>query len=221
MELRSLEEFDRAFFARYQAAQHGGNPYDLPARAPADGPVSASKQTPVQRACAIFSWVIIAVLAIAIMASVAHLPFRAQMLSVQTGSMQPDYPIGSLLWVFPTKFEKIDVGDDVTYNTGGENITHRVIAIDRENRTLTTQGIHNSEVKETVSYSAVVGVVRFHINKLGGVMDKLNGETGIYIKATIVLAFFLLAIGAYLLSKAGSSPSPRHDNQTSSSSVSL
>jgi len=114
----------------------------------------------------------------------------------------------------PTKFEKIKLGDDVAYKLdAGMNATHRVMDIDRENRTLVTQGIHDSEFPETVQYDRVVGVVRFHINRLGGVIDKLNGETGIYIKIMIVLAGLLLAVGSYLLSKASSGQSGAHQKR--------
>jgi len=210
MEFRSLEEFEREFFARYSPAQRGaGDPFLREAAPPPAGEVSGTQNsTPVQMMCAVFSWVIIAVLAVGILTIVAPLPFGVKMLNVQSGSMEPELPVSSLLWIVPTKFEKIKLGDDVTYKiNSGTNVTHRVIDIDRENRTLVAQGIHASEFADLVRYDQVVGVVRFHMKQLGGVMDKLNGDTGIYIKIMIVLAVLLMAVGSYLLSKAGSGQS--------------
>ena len=212
MEFRSLEEFEREFFARYGPAQRGAGPYDPFLRAAAPSPAGevseTRKPTPVQTMCAVFSWAIIAVLVVGTLAILLPMPFGVKMLSVQSGSMEPELPVSSLLWIVPAKFEKIKLGDDVTYKlASGTNVTHRVMDIDRENRILVTQGIHDSAVQEAIQYDQVVGVVRFHIKKLGGVMDKLNGDTGIYIKIMIVLAVLLLAVGSYLLSKAGSGQS--------------
>ena len=207
MEFRSLEEFDREFFARTGPAQRGASPYDpfLREAAPSpEGEVSEThRPTPVQTMCAVFSWVIIALLAAAIIVIVLPLPFGVQTLNVQSGSMEPELPVSALLWIVPAKFEKIKLGDDVTYKLdSGTNVTHRVMDIDRANRTLVTQGIHDSQFSETIQYDQVVGVVRFHMKRLGGVMDKLNGSTGIYIKVMIVLAALLLAFGLNYLSKA-------------------
>ncbi|MDR2686513.1 MAG: signal peptidase I, partial [Oscillospiraceae bacterium] len=148
MEFRSLEEFEREFFARYGAAQRGANPYGpfLGEAAPSPaGEAAKTRPTPLQTACAVFSWVIIAVLAAATLAVFLPMTFGAKMLSVQSGSMEPEIPVGSLVLVVPTKFEKIEVGNDVTYklNPGevpGTNVTHRVMDIDRENSALVTQG---------------------------------------------------------------------------------
>lgn len=206
MEFRSLEEFDREFFARYGASQRHGVPYDpflreaappLPAQ-----PEEARESGPLQIMYTVVSYAIIALLAMAILGFVAPLPFGVKLLNVQSGSMQPEYNINTLLWVVPTKFEKIKVGNDVTYRLeSGQLTTHRVIEIDRENRRLTTQGIHNSEFAEIIGYEQVRGVVRFHVHAIGGAMEKLSGEQGIYITIMIILAILLVWGASYFLSK--------------------
>ncbi|MCL2494670.1 MAG: signal peptidase I [Oscillospiraceae bacterium] len=199
MELRSLEEFDREFFAKYDS-----DPFLL--EAACSMPTQAPRPTPLQIACRVASNAVIAVLIAGILAMAVPLLFRIQMLSVLSGSMEPDYPVGSLVWVVPTKFDKIKVSDDVTYElypgqTPGQKVTHRVIEIDRENKMLVTQGIHDSELTEKVLYDHLVGVVRFSVKGMGNVMDQLNGPSGFYIKAMIILAMSLLALGLYYLSK--------------------
>jgi len=218
MEFRSLEEFDRAFFARYGTA--GDAAYGAPggtlgmrpathdpflwdaAPPPAGGAASPQKPGPLQIVNSVVSYAIIALLALAIIGFVAPLPFGVKLLNVRSGSMQPYYNVNTLVWVVPTKYEKIKVGDDVTYKLPiGALSTHRVIGLDRASRTLTVQGTHNSVSSETIEYEQVQGVVRFHIHGVGGMMDTLNGESGIYIKVMLFLAVALIWGASYFLSK--------------------
>ena len=208
MEFRSLEEFDREFFARY-GAQRGADHHDpfLREAAPPLTKEPTEESGPLQILYAVMSYVIIALLVVAILGFIAPLPFGVKLLNVTSGSMQPDYPPGALLWVVPTKFAKIKVGDDVTYKLDpgqvpGTNVTHRVIEIDREKSTLLTQGIHDSAGTETVQSNQVVGVVRFHVHGLGNVMHTVNeSEAGIYIKIVFVFAVVLLWGGFLFMSR--------------------
>ena len=208
MEFRSLEEFDREFFARY-GAQRGAGDQDpfLREAAPPPAEEPAGESGPLQVLYAVFSYVVIALLVVGIVVFIAPLPFGVRLLNVTSGSMRPDYPPNALLWVVPTKFEKINVGDDVTYKLDpgqvpGTNVTHRVIKIDRENGTLLAQGIHDSAGIETVRYEQVVGVVRFHVHGLGRVMYTINeSEAGVYIKIAFVFTVVLLWGGFFFLSK--------------------
>ena len=218
MEFRSLEEFDRAFLAKYGAAGNiygaaengafsGAPPavYDPFLREAAPSPEEASgpkESNPLQLVSSVVSYVVIALLALGIIAFVAPLPFGVKLLNVTSGSMQPDYPVNSLLWVVPTKYEKIRVGNDVAYKLPtGQNSTHRVISIDRENNMLTVQGIHNSKFPEDILYSQVQGVVRFHVHGIGNLLERFNGRQGIYLTAAIILGILLLWLGAFLVSK--------------------
>jgi len=226
MEFSSLEEFDRAFFAAYATQNargatgynYGAAPsaaYDPFLREAAPPRMAEPGRTqesgPLQILHAVVSYAIIALLEVAIIAFVAPLPFGVKLLNVETGSMQPDLPIGALIWVVPTKFEKISVGDDVTYKPPiGPYVTHRVIEIERENHALILQGIHDSVLAERVAYDQVQGVVRFHIHRIGPAMEKLSGEQGIYITIILILGIALLWGGSYLLSKMKARQSGKH-----------
>lgn len=235
MEFRSLEEFDRAFFAAYGTGDGYGegdgmrtNPYDpflqgaaSPPGAKPNAKKKKQKQTPLQIVHAVISYIIIAFLVVAIVGFIAPLPFGVKMLNVQSGSMTPKYNVGTLVWVFPTAFDKIKVGNDVTYQLPtGVYSTHRVIEIDSTQQILTVQGIHASEFSEKINYGQVVGVVRFSIKGLGSVMDVLNGESGIYIKILIVLAVALLWGASFVMSKmksggfGGGNNNPNKQKQT-------
>ena len=46
---------------------------------------------------------------------------------VSSGSMEPTLPVGSLVIVTPCEKEELQLGDIVTMNAGGINLTHRVV----------------------------------------------------------------------------------------------
>ena len=211
MEFRSLEEFDRAFFARYApGGAHGGEQpvaYDPFLRGaappPAEEPAEPERPGPLQTFNAVVSCAIIALLAIGLLGFAVPLAFGVKLLNVTRDSMQPDYPVNSLLWVAPTKYEKISIGDDVTYLLpSGASPTLRVTDVNREELTLTVQGINDGgRDEELIQYSQVMGVVRFHIHGLGRPLAALNGESGALITIAVVLGIALLWGGTFFLSK--------------------
>ena len=79
----------------------------------------------------VLAWV--AILAIAAVLAVAVLVPRlagATPYAVLTGSMQPDYPPGTLVVAEPVPFDEIVIGDVITYQLQSgepEVVTHRVI----------------------------------------------------------------------------------------------
>ena len=193
MEFLSLEAFDQAFFARYGGEQREGTTETLwAANVPATSgpPEVAGRMAMLQKAYSIASVAIMVLLAAVIVAFVAPLPFGVKMLNVQSGSMASVYPIDTLVWIVPTKFEKIKVYDDITYviNNGNTFVTHRVQEIDTENQIFTTKGTDNSAFSEQVPFKDVQGVVRFHMKGMGKTMETLNSREGVYIKVLIVLA---------------------------------
>jgi signal peptidase I len=67
---------------------------------------------------------------------------------VETPSMGTAAPVGTLLWVAPTPFESIHVGEIITFHppiSPGETYSHRVVAINTDG-TLSTKGDINGAV---------------------------------------------------------------------------
>ena len=87
----------------------------------------------------------VAVIAATIPLTVPKL-FGAQIFSVLTGSMEPVYPVGSVIYVQEVLPEEVAVGDAITYLLGegaGYVMTHRVIGVLDAEQALVMQGDAN------------------------------------------------------------------------------
>lgn len=124
---------------------------------------------------------------------------------VETGSMEPELPVGSMIVAAPKEYKEIEVGDDITFvrNEALKVVTHRVVEKDDFNQTLTTQGIANNTKDRPVSYDNVLGVVQLCIPYFGYPAIWLDSLAGKVISITVIVA--LLAI-SLLLDKAKQAP---------------
>ena len=115
---------------------------------------------------------------------------------IESGSMSPLYPKNSLVVVYPAEFEDIETGDVISYvlNEEGTIVTHRVVAIDEDNQSFTTQGDANSTADtNAVAYVNVVGTVRFSLPGVGRVVLFIqeNKTAAIIIAVAILVVSFL------------------------------
>lgn len=103
--------------------------------------------------------------------------------TVISGSMEPAYRVGDLLYVKKVDVNTISVGDPITFVLN-ENLvvaTHRVVRIDAENQHFYTKGDANgTEDGEPVHFNNVIGVPQFRIPKLGYVSDFIQNPPGVY-----------------------------------------
>lgn len=79
---------------------------------------------------------------------------------VLSGSMEPTYHVGSVIYYKATPFEQINVGDPITFvgAEGGAMVTHRVIEKDESARAFGTEGDANDgRDPGMVPYTNVVG----------------------------------------------------------------
>ena len=121
--------------------------------------------------------------------------FGISPLIVLSGSMEPEYPIGSLLYVNQHNLDDIKIGDAITFYIDESTlVTHRVVGIDESSCTYITKGDAN-EVHDgsPVSFADVLGVPIMNIPKLGGVADWLSHKSGkiIYVTAIIVVTILM------------------------------
>lgn len=121
-----------------------------------------------------------------------------QCFTVISGSMEPKYSVGDLIYVKKVDANTIQVGDDITFILNEDLVvaTHRVVRIDAENQRLYTKGLANEiEDSDPVHFNNVIGVPKFSIPKLGYVSDFVQNPPGMYITIGVgiilILAVFL------------------------------
>ncbi len=78
---------------------------------------------------------------------------------VLSGSMEPTYHVGSIIYYKQAAFEDIGVGDAITYRAGEDSlVTHRVTQKMEISREFVTRGdANNTEDPNPVAYDQVVG----------------------------------------------------------------
>lgn len=124
--------------------------------------------------------------------------FGIKPMVVLSGSMEPAYPVGSLLYVNENHTNPIQVGNVITFYLDEKTlVTHRVMAIDQVNKTYTTKGDANQVVDASpVAFSNVLGKPVVDIPKLGFFADKLSSKQGRILYVTgIIFVVMLMWLG--------------------------
>lgn len=102
--------------------------------------------------------------------------------NIQTGSMEPKFPVGSMIYVKSTPLEDLKVGDIVTFRTspeGGWIVTHRISQIDKETAVIVTKGDANNTEDGSILYSSIIGrAANFAIPFLGGMVTQYQSGNG-------------------------------------------
>lgn len=114
---------------------------------------------------------------------------------VLSGSMEPAYPTGALIYVRRCDAADVRVGDAITFvcNEELELATHRVVAIDAGRRQFTTQGDANETPDGTpVLFENLVGRPVFAIPYLGYVSQWIAHPPGLYLTVALAAALALL-----------------------------
>jgi signal peptidase len=126
-------------------------------------------------------------------------------LTVLTGSMTPDIPVGSVVLIRPVDPQTLEVGDVATYQVSPESealVTHRVIKVRGagDDLELVFKGDANRGADQTPVVPAQVrGEVWFHVPFLGSLRDAVQGMNVIVLLAPPLLALYaagLLLSGA-------------------------
>ena len=117
-----------------------------------------------------------------------------QVYHVISPSMEPTYSVGDLIYVKEVDPDSVKVGDPITFVLNEDLVvaTHRVVAIDSENRQFTTKGDANvTEDAAPVHFNNLIGVPVFAIPLLGYVSAYIQSPPGMYV--AIALGVVLLA----------------------------
>ncbi|MDD2414348.1 MAG: signal peptidase I [Eubacteriaceae bacterium] len=148
----------------------------------------------MQKAYKIITNIILVILiAIAALMVVPRL-FGMTPLAVLSGSMEPTYHVGSLVFVGKASPEDVKQGDPITFKISEDTmVTHRVIAIDTVNQCFYTKGdANNTPDGGSVSYDNLVGKPAFTIPLLGYLAVYAQTTSGMIILVTVILVVLIL-----------------------------
>ena len=119
--------------------------------------------------------------------------------TVMSGSMDPEYPVGSLIYVKPVDYQSLKVGDVIAYVAGDDKtiVPHRIAEIEVDETDTSvwrfkTKGDANSAADgKLVHYKNVLGTPIIMIPFIGYVAHNIQQPPGIYI--ALVVGTLLLA----------------------------
>ena len=120
-----------------------------------------------------------------------------QEFDVITGSMEPELPVNSIVYVKEAEQADLKAGDIIAFSAGDGVVTHRIVSIDESSKMITTKGDANSANDPSqVAFGAVYGKVVYKFPFLGGVATFLSDLSGKLIAlGLILLGMALKAIG--------------------------
>ena len=109
---------------------------------------------------------------ILVMAAIVFINFKYDRYFIMTGSMEPDYPIGTIVFIDPDT--EPDKGDVCAYQFGNNVVIHRVDQITEEG--YITKGDNNpSPDLGVVTKEEMIGKEAFHISVIAPLVRKLTG----------------------------------------------
>lgn len=154
-------------------------------------------------------WDIVSMVLVVLMVLCAVLLMGARLIGYQcytviSGSMEPKYMVGDLLYVKKVDVNTIEAGDDITFILNEDLVvaTHQVVRVDAEKHYFYTKGLANEiEDSEPVHFNNVIGVPQFAIPKLGYVSDFVQNPPGSYITIGVGIVLILLVFVPDMLGK--------------------
>lgn len=116
--------------------------------------------------------------------------------SVLSGSMEPTYHVGSVIYVKEVEPEEVEVGDPITFVLD-ENLTvatHRVVEIDAASQHFITKGDANQFIDaKPVHFNNLIGKPIFTIPKMGYIVNYIQNPPGKYIAIAMAAIILMLA----------------------------
>ena len=145
--------------------------------------------------------------------------FGIRVYSILSGSMEPEYRVGALIYVKEIDPSEVEVGDVITYVLPNETpATHRVVRIDAENRHFYTKGDANeAEDGAPVYFENLIGTPVFKLPYLRYAAHYIQHPPGMYIAlaagAVLLIAVFLPDLFKKRKRKSGTLPAEDGDTK--------
>ena len=116
---------------------------------------------------------------------------------VISGSMEPELPVHSIVYVQTVAPETIEPNDVIAFYSNGTVVTHRVVRNRVVEGEFVTKGDANAEPDpETVSYGALIGRMAAHFPYIGAILTVYGTNMG-------KLYMFLIAASGFMLNLLG------------------
>lgn len=151
------------------------------------------------------------IVALAVLLAIALVGVRLigfQVFTVLSGSMEPTYHVGSLIYVKKADYTELQSGDVITFMLDEDTIaTHRIVEVvpdetDSSVLRFRTKGDANqAEDGSLVHYKNVVGTPVFTIPKLGYLANYIQNPPGMYVAISAGAVLLLLVFLPDLFSK--------------------
>lgn len=157
----------------------------------------------MKKAINILSSIMVSVLVILALALVGVRLFALSPYTVLSASMEPSYPVGSLIYVQSVEASQIEVGDPISFVLNEDLVvaTHRVVEVDLEKSHFITKGDANTSVDGApVHFENLLGRVVFSVPYLGFIAHFIGTQTGRLVAIAFILFLLLLLVLPELLS---------------------
>lgn len=153
----------------------------------------------------IISWVLISIiLAIAVLV-VALRMMGYKYYTVISGSMEPEYKVGSVILVKNVNAKDINKGDVITFKLSSSDAiaTHRVVEVLDDSQQFITKGDANEKNDNSpVEYSNLIGKVSMRVPLMrGNFLSFITGTAGKIVSVIILVAFVCLLFLPEILNK--------------------
>ena len=150
----------------------------------------------IKKVWGIVSWGLVCVVVLAAVFLMGSRLLGYRVFNIVSGSMEPVYRVGDLIYVQEVDPNTVQPGDVITFVLNEDLVvaTHRVVRIDAEKQRFYTKGDANeTEDGGSVHFKNLIGVPRFKIPGLGYVADFIQKAPGLYITIAAVAVLLLLA----------------------------
>lgn len=151
------------------------------------------------------------IVALAVLLAIALVGVRLigfQVFTVLSGSMEPTYHVGSLIYVKDVDYTELEAGDVITFMLDEDTVaTHRIVEVvpdetDSSVLRFKTKGDANAaEDGSLVHHKNVIGTPVFTIPKLGYVANYIQNPPGMYVAISAGAVLLLLVFLPDLFSK--------------------
>lgn len=157
---------------------------------------------------------LLALIAVLLPLSVPKL-FGMRLYGVASGSMEPEYGTGGVVYVAQCDTAALAVGDVITFRLGTDTdyvMTHRIASIDDEGYFVTKGDANDTEDPEPVAPERVIGRVVGYLPYLANAAELMGTATGAALLLTVFIVALICFLGGDLLKKSApteSSDTPR------------